>query len=202
MGKAGNAQQTDWPRPLTAALAPAKAWRNRRALRRESEDLVRSMPIPDPFDLEELIANIEAERSRRIVIKALPDYLASATGICGLWVRHDTRPLDLLLHVRGGSPWHERQIWLHELVHLWAEDATGVTGTDELLSDFSPERVEKLVASGQVSARRRYETGVEKRTEDAAAMLNRFAEAPYLINDPTTRRLADDFCSFGGPTHL
>ncbi|MGW0867000.1 hypothetical protein [Streptomyces sp. FR1] len=162
-----------------------------------------SMPIPDPFDLDQLIANIEAARGRRIVIKALPDRIAAATGICGLWVKHDTRPVDLLLHARGGSPWHERQIWLHELVHLWADDATGVVGTDELLSDFSPERIEKLVAGGQVAARRRYETGIEKRTEDAAAMLNRLADTAYLrITDPTTRRLADDFCSFGGPTHL
>ncbi|MFE0357551.1 hypothetical protein ACFW2K_26520 [Streptomyces nigra] len=162
-----------------------------------------SMPIPDPFDLDQLIANIEAARGRRIAIKVLPDRIAAATGICGLWVKHDTLPVDLLLHARGGSPWHERQIWLHELVHLWADDATGVVGTDELLSDFSPERIEKLVTGGQVAARRRYETGIEKRTEDAAAMLNRLADTAYLrITDPTTRRLADDFCSFGGPTHL
>ncbi|MEV7887467.1 hypothetical protein ACWD3I_25780 [Streptomyces sp. NPDC002817] len=160
------------------------------------------MPLPDPFDVKQLIANIENVRGRRIVIKMLPDHIACATGICGLWVRHDSRPVDLLLHMRGGSPWHERQIWLHELVHLWADDATGVVGTDALLSDFSPERIEELVASGQVAARRRYETGIEKRTEDAAAMLNRLADSPYLIKDPTTRRLADDFCSFGGPTHL
>lgn len=106
--KAGSPLQRDGPRPLTAAPAPARAWRNRRALRRESEDLVRSMPIPAPFDLEEIVTNIETERGRHSASKALPDHIAPATGICGLWIRHDRHPLDLALHARGGSPWHER----------------------------------------------------------------------------------------------
>ncbi|MGW7822396.1 hypothetical protein ACWGLF_30780 [Streptomyces puniciscabiei] len=156
------------------------------------------MPLPEPFDLDQLVRNMEEARGRRIVMKPLPDRIAGVTGICGLYVRHDTRPLDLIFHVSSGSPWHERQIKLHELVHLWAEDSTGVVGTDELLTGFTAERAEQLVAEGRASARRRYETWVEQRAEDAAALINRMARTQHAIDDPTTRSLAQDF-TYGRP---
>ncbi|MER6383427.1 hypothetical protein [Streptomyces sp. NPDC001250] len=156
------------------------------------------MPLPEPFDLDQLVRNMEQARGRRIVMKPLPDRIVGVTGICGLYVRHDTRPLDLIFYVNSGSPWHERQVKLHELVHLWAEDSTGVIGTDELLTNFSPERAEQLVAEGRAAARRRYETRVEQRAEDAAALINRMAQTQHAIDDPTTRSLAQDF-TYGRP---
>ncbi|MFJ3701757.1 MULTISPECIES: hypothetical protein [Streptomyces] len=187
---------------LTAsALDKLRARRKRRVLRHETERLVASMPIPRPFDLDRFVANIEQARGRRIVLKPMPAHLANLTGFCGLWIKHDTRPLDLILHVQGGSPSHERQIKVHELVHLWAEDATGVVGTDEVLRDLTPARVEQLVATGQAAGRRRYDTAIEKRTEDAAALISRRADSPDLIEDSVARRLAEDFAyPFGSDT--
>ncbi|MFD4529093.1 hypothetical protein ACFWP7_35285 [Streptomyces sp. NPDC058470] len=123
----------------------------------------------------------------------MPVHLASLTGFCGLWIKHDVRPLDLILHLEGGSPSHERQIKVHELVHLWAEDSTGVIGTDEVLRDLTPARVEQLVAAGQSAGRRRYDTAIEQRTEDAATLISQLATSSSLIEDPVARRLAEDF---------
>jgi hypothetical protein len=152
------------------------------------------MPLPDPpYELDQLVANIEEARGRRIVMKPLPDELAHMTGFCGLWIKHDTRPLDLILHIRGGSPRHERQIKAHELVHVWADDATGVIGTDEVLRDLTPKRIERMVAEGQAAGRRRYANAIEKRAEDAAALITRRAGRSHLIEDTVARRLAEDF---------
>lgn len=186
-----------------SALDQLRARRIRRVLRHETERLVASMPIPRPFDLDRFVANIEQARGRRIVLKPMPVHLANLTGFCGLWIKHDTRPLDLILHLKGGSPSHERQIKVHELVHVWAEDATGVIGTDEVLRDLTPARVEQLVAAGQAAGRRRYDTAIEKRTEDAAALISQRAISSNLIEDSVARRLAEHFgYPFGSDTVL
>ncbi|MEU8961042.1 hypothetical protein AB0C89_04960 [Streptomyces sp. NPDC048491] len=178
---------------ISGALRHLQTQRKRRLLRHETERLVASMPIPQPFDLDRFVANIEQARGRRIVLKPMPVHLANLTGFCGLWIKHDTRPLDLILHLKGGSPSHERQIQVHELVHLWAEDATGVIGTDDALRDLTPVRVEQLVAAGQAAGRRRYDTAIEKRTEDAAALISQRAISSNPIEDSVARRLAEDF---------
>lgn len=178
---------------MNRALDQIRTRRKQRLLWRETERLVASMPIPRPFDLDQFIANIEQARGRRIVLKPMPAHLANLTGFCGLWIRHDIRPFDLILHLKGGSPSHELQIQVHELVHLWAEDATGVVGTDEVLRDLTPARVEHLVAAGQAAGRRRYDTAIEKRTEDAASLISQRANSSNLIEDSVARRLAEDF---------
>lgn len=178
---------------INGALDQLRARHRRRLLRHETERLVASMPIPQPFDLDRFVANIEQARGRRIFLKPMPVHLANLTGFCGLWIKHDVRPLDLILHLSGGSPSHERQIKVHELVHLWAEDSTGVIGTDEVLRDLTPARVEQLVADGQAAGRRRYETAIEQRTEDAAALISQRATSSNLIEDSVARHLAADF---------
>ncbi|WP_258308466.1 hypothetical protein [Streptomyces sp. NWU339] len=180
---------------MNGPLDQLRARRRRRLLRHETERLVASMPIPRPFDFDRFVENIEQARRRRIVLKPMPAHLANLTGFCGLWIKHDLRPLDLILHLEGVSPSHERQIKMHELVHLWAEDATGVIGTDEVLRDLTPARVEQLVAAGQAAGRHRYDTAIEQRTEDAATLINQLATDSDLIEDSVARRLAEDFAN-------
>ncbi|WDN56941.1 hypothetical protein [Streptomyces clavuligerus] len=188
---------------VAGALDQLRARRTHRLLRQETERLVASLPLPRPFDLSRFVGNLEEARGRRIVMKPMPAHLAGLTGFCGLWIKHDTRPLDLILHLTGGSPSHELQIKVHELVHLWAEDATGVVGTDEVLRDLTPARVRELIASGQAAGRHRYDTAVEKRTEDAATLISQRALNPPLIEDSVARRLAEDFSyPFGSDTAL
>ncbi|MGW5679619.1 hypothetical protein ACWEV4_31845 [Streptomyces sp. NPDC003860] len=184
--------------------AMAKERGRRRALREETERLVVSMPIPEPaFSLTGLVENIERARQRRIHLMAIPDHLLGRTSVCGLWIKHRERPVDLILHARSPSPYHERQIILHELVHLWADDADGVTGEQagELLGGLPDALVQRLVGSGRVAARRRYDNHRERRAEAAASLIHARALAVQDITDPTARRLADDLLyPFGSPT--
>lgn len=187
---------------LAGLLTPTR--RGRRALRREAREIVASMPVPVPFDLDTLVANISAARQRRIVLMPIPDQLLGDTGLCGLWIKHRTEPLDLILHMNTPSSFHRQRIVLHELVHLWADDADGVTGGQmaDLLAGLPSEMVERLVGGDQVSARHRYETRRELRTEIAAAYIDEQACAMF-IEDPTVRRLAEDFTHpFGGSSHI
>ncbi|MGV9321376.1 hypothetical protein [Streptomyces sp. NPDC003660] len=49
------------------------------------------------------------------------------------------------------------------------------------------------MAEGQAAGRRRYDTLVEQRTEDAAALISQRAINSDLIEDSVARRLAEDF---------
>ncbi|MGW0363367.1 hypothetical protein [Streptomyces sp. NPDC002990] len=95
------------------------------------------MPLPDPFDFDQLVRNIAEVRGRRIVIKPLPEHLTGIDGMCGLLVRHDTHPVDLILHLKGRSPSHELELKVHQLVHLWAGDNTGIVRPPDILREGS-----------------------------------------------------------------
>ncbi len=104
-----------------------------RQAEQDSERLVAAMPVPDPFDLDQLVGNLAAASGRQIVLRPIPAHLTGLDGACGLLVRHDTRPVDLILHRAGRSPSHEVELKVHQLVHLWAGDSTGLVGSPDLL---------------------------------------------------------------------
>ncbi len=196
------------PCPHTAVLRQLsvrrEGRRRRRALQTEAEDIVASMPIPRPFDLDRLVANIQEVRGRQIAFVPIPDALVADTGLCGLWVKHASEPIDLILHAQSASVFHLQRIKLHELVHLWHDDAVGLTAEEmaELLNTgLSSELVERLIANGKIAARRRYESRKELRTESAAALIHEQSLRDDFITDVTARRLAEDLSfSLGGPT--
>ncbi|MFE1189978.1 hypothetical protein [[Kitasatospora] papulosa] len=194
--------------PSVAALRRLSTHREGRRQRRELQSevaaIVASMPIPAPFDLDRLVANVEEARGRRIVFVPLPDALVADTGLCGLWVKHASEPIDLILHAQSASAFHLQRIKLHELVHLWHDDADGLTAEEmaELLhAGLSSALVERLIASGKIAARRRYESHRELRTESAAALIHEQGLRGDFISNVTARRLAEDLSfSLGGPS--
>ncbi|WP_432072093.1 hypothetical protein [Streptomyces wuyuanensis] len=92
-----------------------------------------SMPLPDPFDFDRLVGNIAEASGRQIVMKPIPDHLTGLDGVCGLLIKHDTHPVDLILHPKGRSPSDELELKVHQLVHLWAGDNTGIVGSPDIL---------------------------------------------------------------------
>ncbi|MCX4826675.1 hypothetical protein OG883_44345 [Streptomyces sp. NBC_01142] len=178
-----------------AAGLRGSARRQRRALRKETDSIVESMPVPSPFDLDEFIENIERARGRSIHLIEIPDQLIGLIGVCGLWIKHRTKPFDFIFHAGSKLTFHGQQIILHELVHLWVDDADGVTDgeLDQLHGGLLVEMVERLIANGQVAARRDYANHKEIRTEAAASRLHELDRTTEFIEDTTARRLAEDF---------
>ncbi|MFJ6781622.1 hypothetical protein [Streptomyces yangpuensis] len=99
----------------------------------DSERLIATMPLPDPFDFDQLVGNIAKASGRRIVMKPIPDHLTGLDGTCGLFIPHDTHPVDLILHPKGRSPSDELNLKVHQLVHLWAGDHTGIVRSPGIL---------------------------------------------------------------------
>lgn len=177
----------------------------RRALASETQRIVASMPVPAPMTLNGLISNIEQSRERRIHLVPIPDRLLGLVGVCGLWIKHRTQPFDVIFHAGRAETFHGQQIIFHELVHLWLDDADGVTDgeLDELRGGLLLGMVERLIENGQVAARQDYGSHKEIRTEAAAARLHQLANAGEFIEDHTARRLVEDFTyPLGGSREL
>ncbi|MBB5939999.1 hypothetical protein [Streptomyces zagrosensis] len=163
-----------------------------RVSRRECARVVAGMPLPVPFTLSGLIAEMEAARGRRICLVPLEEDAPGHVGACGLWLRHHRLPLDLILHVRGTSRFHRKKIILHELCHLWCEDGARGTDIDRLIKSFpgrGGELTRQLLASGQAQARGGYGTHVERRAELVADILHDLVRTPLSSSDPMTRAL-------------
>ncbi|MER7684534.1 hypothetical protein [Streptomyces sp. NPDC097610] len=167
---------------------------SRRAVRKECRVLLAQMPVPRPFSLDRLISNIETARGRRIKLVAIPDRLLDNTDVCGLWLRLDGAPVDLILYVQGTTAFHRLRIILHELAHLWCDDVTDASLDQlaRLLPDFPPAMLQRLTSKGRVMARHRYDTHAEVRAETLADLLHHEAYATDYIEDSTLRHLDED----------
>ncbi|MET9142953.1 hypothetical protein [Streptomyces sp. NPDC004042] len=152
------------------------------------------MPVPQPFTLDGLIVGIEAERGRRIKLVTIPDDLLARTDVCGLWLKLDDVPVDLILYAEGTTDFHRTRIILHELAHLWCDDATEADFEDlvRLLPDFPPATLRHLSERGRVLARHRYDTHTERRAEMLADLLHQEAYGADHIDDPVLRQLDED----------
>ncbi|MFK0047833.1 hypothetical protein ACIQU4_27865 [Streptomyces sp. NPDC090741] len=144
------------------------------------------MPLPEPFSLAALIENMEKARGRHIRLVPIPDHLLGATSLCGLWLKNQSLPVDLILYVDSTTAFHREAIILHELTHLWCDDAEGATNEDvtELLAGFPPELVKRLVGSGQAAARHRYGTRKESRAEMVACLIQQQVHSYRDLADP------------------
>ncbi|MFE4664590.1 hypothetical protein ACFRI7_32215 [Streptomyces sp. NPDC056716] len=182
-------------RPATGdRTPPADGTVSGRTLRRECERLLAQMPLPTPFTLDGLIAAIESERGRHIDLVPIPDRLLATTDVFGLWLRLDAAPIDMIFYVQGATGFHRQQIILHELAHLWCDDAadTDAAQLAALLPGVPPDFLESLAGKGQVMARHRYDSPVERRAEMLAGLLQHQAYAIDHIEDATLRTLDED----------
>ncbi|MFF5538701.1 hypothetical protein ACFY71_40705 [Streptomyces cinerochromogenes] len=167
---------------------------SQRALRRECREVLAQMPVPRPFTLDGLIAGVEAERGRRIKLVAIPDHLLANTDVCGLWLKLDDVPVDLILCVEGTTAFHRQRIILHELAHLWCDDVSEASFDQlaSLLPDFPPHLLQRLTQRGRIMARHRYDSVIERRAETLADLLHHEAYDVDYIEDATLRHLDED----------
>jgi len=130
-------------------------------LRRQCEQRLRGIRIPDPFDLDAFCDEIAARRGRPLLRTPVPGLSAEAP--CGLWV--GTPQADHVFYDPGTSPLHAEHIVLHELAHILSGHS-GVAGAlPQLFPDLDPATVTRVL--GRVS----YTSAQEREAELMASLI-------------------------------
>jgi len=156
------------------ADAPFDANRSRsrdlKQVRVECEARLRTLAIPEPFELAELRDILQRRRGRPIHL--LP--LSSDLGPFGLWVAA-TRA-DYVFFARSTTPLHQVHIIVHELAHLFLDHAARPISDHELLRialpDLQPSMVQTVLERGAYTAREELEAEIL-----ASIILERVAHA-------------------------
>jgi hypothetical protein len=134
-----------------------------RTARRRCAAIAASLDIPQPFDLDVLLARVAASRGREIYLHSF----VSGPGVpCGLWL--GTAKADHIFAEAGTSPWHRTQIVVHELAHmLLGHGATG-DGAVRLASVLVPDVSPALI---RLFLRRSVYSSAEERDAETLASL-------------------------------
>ncbi|MEU9319072.1 toxin [Streptomyces sp. NPDC048295] len=184
-----------------------------RELRKECEAGLADLPIPAPFSIDALVANMEAARGRTIVLHEMPDRLARVNAACGL--RLKTGGTSFVLYRRRPTAYQTQHVILHELCHEWFDHGTSldpeqlrrllpvfdtslisrVLGTEPPPSPPQPSPVVAEIADalrsgdGTVQARAQYDTLDERMAEFGASLIPRMAMD--VTSDDMVGRLAN-----------
>ncbi|NLU68610.1 toxin [Streptomyces sp. HNM0574] len=181
-----------------------------RELRKECEAGLADLPLPAPFGIPALVANMEAARGRTILLRELPDRLARLHTACGL--RLTSGDTSLVLYRRRPTDYQTQHVILHELCHEWFDhghtlDASQlrrllpvfdtslisrVLGTEEPPPEEKDEDaalLDAFPAGARVQARAQYDTHDERVAELGASLIPRMARD--VTSDDMVGRLAN-----------
>ncbi len=90
--------------------------REYRQLTRRCRLTAGSLPLPDPFDVQQFVQLLATARGRPITVLPVP---SRPHGPCGLLAVTDE--VDYILYTTDTSPMHQQHILLHEIAHLLCE---------------------------------------------------------------------------------
>lgn len=129
--------------------------------------VVESLDIPNPFDIEAFCTGISQQRGRPLYLHSTPGVTGSGIP-CGAWIA--TKDADHIFHEQSTSPLHRTHIILHELSHMLlrhrsAIDASALDISSSLFPSLSP----KLVTS--LMQRASYDSEDERDTEYLAGLI-------------------------------
>ncbi|WP_310728282.1 hypothetical protein [Streptomyces sp. N2A] len=165
-----------------------------RKLRRSCERRLANLPLPDPFTLDGLVANVEEKLGRRIHLVPIEDDGDMRTA-CGLRVR--TQEETFVFYRRRPSVVQEEHIILHELTHELFNHTTDLA--EEQLTTLVPRsavnRIVGLGGKAVLQARARYDTDEEEEAELGAYIMGRLSNrcrAP--IGDDLVSQLERTLC--------
>lgn len=161
-----------------------------RELRRECEAGLADLPIPAPFSIEGLVANMEEARGRTIVLRELPDRLARVNAACGLRLKAGNT--SFVLYRKRPTDYQTQHVILHELCHEWFDHGTSLDAGQlkALLPMFDTSLIQRVVGSGAtVQARAQYDTHDERVAEFGASLIPRMAMD--VTSDDMVGRLAN-----------
>uniref|UniRef100_A0AAU2UX69 Toxin n=1 Tax=Streptomyces sp. NBC_00003 TaxID=2903608 RepID=A0AAU2UX69_9ACTN len=124
-----------------------------RELRRECEAGLADLPIPAPFTIPGLVANMEEARGRTIVLHELPDRLARVNAACGL--RLKSGGTSFVLYRRRPTAYQTQHVILHELCHEWFDHGTTLSADQlrQLLPVFNTSLINRVLATDRPTPR-------------------------------------------------
>ncbi|MFE3184082.1 toxin [Streptomyces violascens] len=188
-----------------------------RELRRECEAGLADLPIPAPFSIPGLVANMEEARGRTIVLHELPDRLARVNAACGL--RLKSGGTSFVLYRKRPTLYQTQHVILHELCHEWFDHGTTLNADQlrQLLPVFNTSLIKRVLAAdepaapaeppspepdelppavteafrsgGPIQARAQYDTHDERIAEFGASLIPRMARD--VTSDDMVGRLAN-----------
>ncbi|WP_175541351.1 hypothetical protein [Streptomyces aidingensis] len=150
--------------------------------RPEFEELLATIEIPDPFDIQIFCDRIAEQRGRPLHLHSLPG-LAGADAPCGVWIATETS--DHVFHEAATSPLHRDHIVLHEISHMLLghtsiiDDIGG--GGSGLFPHIDPDTVVSLLT------RASYTSSDERDAERLAGLIAQKV-APSTTRNSTTQR--------------
>jgi hypothetical protein len=88
-----------------------------RDLFRRCQELVRTLDVPVPFDLDEFVERLQARRGRAVRLVPMSGL---PSGLCGVLI--GTEDTDIIHFEADTAPVHQNLIALHEIGHMLARD--------------------------------------------------------------------------------
>lgn len=152
-------------------------------------DVLASIDIPDPFDIQVLCDRIAAQRGRPLHLHSVPG-VSGTDAPCGVWIA--TEKADHIFHEAATSPLHQDHIILHEIGHMLLGHRSILDGVQAdgggLFPDIDPATVVSLLT------RASYGTEDERDAERLAGLIAGRAAASRSSKTPRSsvlRRLGD-----------
>lgn len=106
--------------------------------------LVRTLPVPVPWDRAAFIDGVARLRGRPIRVVPTVDKLA--VSACGLWIKRDSD--DIIIHEAGTSEYHIDQIVCHEIGHMVLEHDGGPRGAASPNGGYRPKMIFATALAG------------------------------------------------------
>ncbi|CDR10464.1 hypothetical protein [Streptomyces iranensis] len=144
---------------------------DRRKARPDFEELLASIDIPEPFEIQVLCDKIAEQRGRALYLHSVPG-ISGTDAPCGMWIATDVA--DHVFHEAATTPLHRDHIILHEISHMLLGHGTITDGTQpgvsSLFSGIDPATVISLLN------RASYATEDERDAERLAGLIAGKAE--------------------------
>ncbi|MER0483206.1 hypothetical protein ACFW1M_11340 [Streptomyces inhibens] len=160
-------------------MGPLRLAGEMRLLRKRCERQLADLPIPSPFSLTGLVAEIEAARECQIHLVPVSDAHGDMRTACGLRVTVERLNSTFILYRPRPTPNQTEHTIIHEIAHLWLGHGKSLTPEEEnrLLPPLFQTFLADVRGDGPVThqARAHYDSHEERQAEFSASLIKRLA---------------------------
>ncbi|MGP8298164.1 hypothetical protein ACTPOK_09485 [Streptomyces inhibens] len=159
-------------------MGPWRLGGEMRLLRKRCERQLADLPLPSPFSLMGLVAEIEAARGCQVHLVPVSDAHGDMRTACGLRVTVERLNSTFILYRPRPTPNQTEHVIIHEIAHLWFGHGKSLTPQEE--QQLLPPLFQEFLAdvredSPVVQARAHYESHEERQAELSASLIKRLA---------------------------